>query len=138
MTVDEAVIRLNELRDTMVVDGIYLTVNIHVSKSLKETSSNSKIKFIEDVLSIIENEFGITVAQIKSNSRSRPIVEARHIFYYMLKNSRYEMGLTELGSVFNRAHSSVLHGIKTVNNLIDFNKEFRQNIEKLMFKMSIL
>jgi chromosomal replication initiator protein len=122
----------------MNIEAISITVNVVAAKNIKYTKANTKVKFVEDILNLIEAEFGVNREQIQSQNRLRAIVEARHVLFYLMRNSRFDFGVTEIGLIFNRDHTTVIHGVKQINNLIQFNKEYRNTIEKLMFKMSIL
>jgi hypothetical protein len=56
---------------------------------------------------------------IREKNRKRNIVIARHIFFYIA----YKMGYTTtyLGEYLGWDHASVIHGKKSVNNLLDIN-----------------
>ncbi|MFA9212509.1 MAG: helix-turn-helix domain-containing protein [Candidatus Methylacidiphilales bacterium] len=138
MTVDEAVKKITDLKHSINVDNISLTINITVSKTPQIINTNAKIKFIEEVLKMLEDETGITVYQIKQQNRKREIAEVRQILFYILRYSRFGFGVSELGRFFERDHTTIVHSVKCVNNLMATDYEYKQYVEKLIFKASIL
>lgn len=73
--------------------------------------------------------FKLTIADLRIRTRKREIVEARQVCMWWLKNNT-KQSLNDIGSYFGEFdHATVLHACKTVNNLIDTNKAFKQKIE---------
>lgn len=87
---------------------------------------------------IICNYYNITLQQFNSSSRKREIVQARQIA--MLFYNKYtKLSLADIGTkIGNKDHATVLHACKTINNLIDTDKQIRadiDNIEKQVKKL---
>lgn len=61
--------------------------------------------------------FEMTDVELKGKKRTRHFAMARHIICHLL---RYEYGMTlkEIGLLLNRDHTSVMHGVKTVSDLL--------------------
>ncbi len=72
---------------------------------------------------------------IQTASRKREIVQARQITMYLIKKHT-ELSLSQIGiQVGNRNHTTVLHSINTVKDLMEIDKGFRSDmteIEKLL------
>lgn len=67
-----------------------------------------------------------------SHSRKREFVEIRHLTMYLAKQQVNKASLTFIGqNIDNKDHSSVLYAIKTVANLIETDKNFRERYEKI-------
>ena len=70
----------------------------------------------------------ITMDELKGKARNRHLIVARHICFYILRND-FALSLVEIGRIFNRHHSSIIHAIKNMDFIIEnptFNKyEFR-------------
>lgn len=68
---------------------------------------------------------GCTYEDLVGKWRMREVVIARHVLFHYF---RYEMGmkLNQIGVLFNRDHSSVIHGIKKVQDYIDNQKYYKQ------------
>jgi chromosomal replication initiation ATPase DnaA len=68
--------------------------------------------------------------RIFANTRKREIVFARQVIMYF--GNKYKQGtLRELGDMFGKNHSTALHSIRTINNLIDTNPQIRHDIGKM-------
>ncbi len=84
---------------------------IHRLKGYKEFKHH-------DMYGRILEEYGITEDEIKSSLRDRPIVNIRHaIFYYLRYSKNYNT--CQIGAMFDRDHSSVIHGCKNVESWLD-------------------
>jgi chromosomal replication initiator protein len=59
------------------------------------------------------NYFTLSTADLVSKSRSRPLTQARHIAMYLIRENT-GLSLIKIGEVFNRDHTTALHGIKKV------------------------
>ena len=74
--------------------------------------------------------FGITVEQLKSESRLRNLVDARSICFKVISECSTTT-LTRIGEDFGKNHATVLHGTRKAQNLIETDKEFRNAFEKI-------
>ena len=85
---------------------------------------------MEQIAIEIEEEFGVTLDELKSKSRIRSIVEARHLFCYFAHERGYTY--TYIGKFINRDHSSVINGKSNVTDLRKFNDEFKKKFDRLI------
>ena len=72
------------------------------------------------LLSIILVICGVTSEAFYSDKRGRRLVIARHLFCYI---ARVKLGykLVQIAQFIQRDHTTVMHAIKTVTNLLDIN-----------------
>lgn len=93
-------------------------------KNIKQSVVNPEIYF-----NLISEKLGVSKDLLKSKSRKREIVEARQLFFALLKrDSTYS--LASIGKLLNRDHATVLHSLRAVRDLND--KSFL-NKKKLFF-----
>ncbi len=77
---------------------------------------------------IVAEYFNLDVEDIQSKSRRREIVQARQISMYLSKKYT-DSPLEEIGSrIGKRNHATVIYALKTVKNLMDVDKRFRQQV----------
>jgi chromosomal replication initiation ATPase DnaA len=78
---------------------------------------NKEVKTtIDTIKKIIQDESGID--NILKNSRKRSYVDARRIFYHILRNYHY-LSLDKIGKLCgNRNHATILHSLRDVDFLI--------------------
>lgn len=92
------------------------------------------INFIQKVVSEF---FNIPVHALKDKSRKREIVIARQVAMYFAKELT-EFSLVNIGKNFGgRDHSTVLHSIKAVEDMIKENPGFRTSLEELKARMNV-
>ena len=71
----------------------------------------------EQVIAAIETVTGITPDRLAKAHRDRPIVDARHLAFGFLYLYCPWLCYSEIGRIFNRHHSTVIHSIKTFKAL---------------------
>lgn len=71
---------------------------------------------IRDCIEIVAEANGIAPATLLNQSRWRPIARARQVAMWLSRQST-QRSLSEIGMVFHRDHTTVLHGIRTVEKL---------------------
>lgn len=69
------------------------------------------------ICDLVSGQFKISVSDLQSKSRKKAITIPRQIAMY-LSRKHTEESLADIGKAFNRDHSTVLHSIKVVSNLI--------------------
>lgn len=83
---------------------------------------------IDQIVNIVTSFTGITMEQIKSETRVMDVVYARMILSYHLIKL---MPCKEVGAVINKAYSSVLHQIQKYHDEKEVNKWFRELAERI-------
>jgi chromosomal replication initiator protein len=61
--------------------------------------------------------FGLKREDLVSKSRSRPLTQARHMAMYLMRELT-GLSLIKIGELFERDHSTALHGIKRIETLM--------------------
>jgi chromosomal replication initiation ATPase DnaA len=73
----------------------------------------------------------VPMTTMQTKNRKRPYVEARQISMFFLRKLT-DLSLLEIGKIFNgKDHTTVIHSIETVNDLISVDEEYRKKIEHL-------
>ncbi|MCQ2375675.1 MAG: chromosomal replication initiator protein DnaA [Salinivirgaceae bacterium] len=103
-----------------------------IDKLVKNTSRELSIDYIQK---IVCDYFDLPSEAITSKTRKREIVQARQIAMYFAKN-KTKLSLATIGSqIGGKDHATVLHACKTVNNLIDTDRQFKNYIEEIERKL---
>lgn len=88
---------------------------------------NKDKKTAKEIKKIVANYYGLNVYDLDKKSRKREIIEPRQIAHKIIKDKTIKMSLREVGAeVGGKKHDCVLHSIKTVNNMIDTDKEYKE------------
>lgn len=87
---------------------------------------------INDLKNRICMVYDIAFRDLKSKDVNRFKAEARHVFFFVIKKTT-NMSLEQIGKILNRDHSSVIYGIKKVNNYLDINdKDFNKRFMRIL------
>jgi len=105
-----------------------------IDKFVKSTTREISIDFIQK---LVCDFFNIPAEIINSKTRKREIVQARQLAMYFAKKHT-KASLATIGlHCGNKDHATVLHACRTVNNLIETDKQFRSYVEELDNKLKI-
>ena len=89
----------------------------------------------QNLLSVISFVSGQPENEILGASRARGLVLCRHAYYHI---AREKMGLklAQIGSFFNRDHTTIIHGLTKVKNMIsiddDITIQFIEQVNNLI------
>ncbi len=105
-----------------------------IDKFVKNTTREISIDYIQKVVC---DYFDMPLEAINSKTRKREIVQARQLAMFFskkhTKNSLATIGL----HCGNKDHATVLHACRTVNNLVETDKQFRSYVEDINKKLKI-
>jgi chromosomal replication initiator protein len=79
--------------------------------------------------------FGLRREDLVSKSRSRPLTTARHIAMYLLRELT-GLSLIKIGELFERDHSTALHGIKRIETLMPNRDTVYRQVQELTKKIN--
>ncbi len=79
-------------------------------------------------------QFNVNIEDLKSRSRKRSISYPRQIAMYLTRKYT-EQSLADIGSIYNRDHSTVLHAIKVITREMSRQASVREQIDLLSTKL---
>ncbi|MDY0090448.1 MAG: chromosomal replication initiator protein DnaA [Flavobacteriaceae bacterium] len=105
-----------------------------VEKFVKNVKHEISIDYIQKVVS---DYFQLDIDTLRSKTRKRHVVQARQLAMFFAKKFT-KSSLANIGSqIGNRDHATVLHACKTVDNLVETDKQFRKFVEDIHKKLSL-
>ena len=105
-----------------------------IDKLVKNSKKEISVDYIQKVVC---DYFNLPPDLIQSKTRKREIVQARQIAMYFSK-SMTKSSLASIGALIGgKDHATVLHACKTVNNLMDTDKRFKEQIESIEKKLKV-
>ena len=118
----------------VLIVGPLLTVLTQLNNFMKKNLTRKELcKIIMEEVSMYYN---IPIDEITKETRKREIVQARqfaHTIMYDLYHQSRTMSLQFIDSeIGNKDHATVLHSKKTINNLIDTDKNVRNDFYKIL------
>lgn len=104
-------------------------INFLLGDSNKYYSGNDFI--ISDIKNVVCEFFEVSLCDLEGKSRKREICEPRQIAIYLIMDRTVKLSYRAAGSEFSKDHSTALHCVRTVRNLIDTEPQFKQKIIRL-------
>lgn len=132
------------------LEGVLISLIAHASLNRRELDLELAKQIMKNIVHDIETEVGIdyiqkTVAEyfhlklddLKDKTRKKEIVIARQVAMYFSKEYTNH-SLKSIGYHFGgRDHSTVIHAVQAVNDMIDVNANFRSSLKDLKDKLKI-
>jgi chromosomal replication initiator protein len=92
---------------------------------------------IDYIQKYVSNYFDVSIELLKAKTRKREIVVARQVAMYLAKEYT-NMSLKSIGFHFgNRDHSTVIHAISTVNDMMDTDTKFLAQMEDILKRVKM-
>jgi len=110
---------------------------IHECKKILKDfiNSNSKSINVESIQNTVASYFNLNIQEMLSARRSRSLARPRQIAMYLAKQHTTN-SLPDIGRKFsNRDHTTVIHAVKKINELIDKDEEIRKNVLEIRKKI---
>lgn len=105
-----------------------------VDKYVKSTAKEISIEYIQK---IVCDYFGIPIESINAKTRKREVAQARQICMYFGKKYTH-LSLSTIGvHCGNKHHATVLHACRTISDLYETDKKFKQYIDDLEKRLKI-
>lgn len=126
------------------LEGAMISLIAHSSLSKREFDLSQARKILENIVNNFEKEvdidkiqksvstyFSISVDDLKDKTRRKEVATARQVAMYFAKEYT-DYSLKQIGQYFGgRDHSTVIHAVNCVHNLIDTDKAFKRTVEDL-------
>ncbi len=109
---------------------------IHECKKILKDfiNSNNKSINVEFIQNIVASYFNLNMQEMLSPRRSRSLARPRQIAMYLAKHHTTN-SLPDIGRKFsNRDHTTVIHAVKKIDELIKKDNEIRQNVIEIKKK----
>jgi chromosomal replication initiator protein len=126
------------------LEGALISLIAHSSLSNRDFDLSQARKILENIINNLEKEvdidriqlsvsryFSISVDDLKDKTRRKEVATARQVAMYFAKEYT-DYSLKQIGQYFGgRDHSTVIHAVQCVHNLIDRDKSFRRTVDEL-------
>ena len=100
---------------------------------IEEVEAEVNLDFIQKTVAAY---FGVTVELLKDKTRKKEVVTARQVAMYFAKHHTSHT-LKTIGFHFGgRDHTTVMHSVQTVSDLVDTDKKFREQVAELRKKFA--
>ncbi len=98
---------------------------------LKDVFNQIRVITVDKIQNTVSNYFNISLSEMLSQRRSRPLARPRQVAMYLAKKMTTR-SLPEIGRRFaNRDHTTVIHAVKTITRLSEQDDEMQKNINQI-------
>jgi hypothetical protein len=101
-----------------------------ISETEREFVKNTNNKTVDYIKSLISAYYEVDISIFNSKKRNIESVKPRHMAIYMVKKNT-NLPLVQIGNIFNCDHSTVVHVEKKFTNYIEFDKDFKNEINEI-------
>ena len=132
------------------LEGVIVSLIAHASLAQMDIDLELAKKILKTIVKEIDSEVGIDYIQktvsdffkvdqddLKAKTRKKEIVIARQVAMYFSKDYTNH-SLKSIGYHFGgRDHSTVIHAVQSVNDMLDTDAKFRHSVDELKKKLKI-
>lgn len=112
-----------------------LQINLEVTKKVLAVHDESTTMTIEDIQRLAAEHFKVRVVDLKSKNRSKPLLLARQLAMYLIKNN-LDKSLVEIGRSFGgRDHTTVLNALRKIDKELIKNSDLKKDYEDLQSRI---
>ena len=98
---------------------------------LKDVFNQTRVITVDKIQNTVSNFYNISLNEMLSQRRSRPLARPRQIAMYLAKKMTTR-SLPEIGRRFaNRDHTTVIHAVNTITKLSEKDEEIKNNLNQL-------
>ena len=111
--------------------------SIHDCKRILKDFINSNVKTVnvEFIQNLVASHFNLNIHELLSPRRSRVLARPRQIAMYLSKQYTTN-SLPDIGRKFsNRDHTTVIHAVRKIDELIKKDNEIKQNVIDIKKKL---
>lgn len=91
-----------------------------------------------EITKIVAEILGLEYLQLFQKTRKREIVEARQIAMFVASTQIKTLSLSKIGEYYNKDHATVIHALKTVNNLCETDHLFKEKVDQAIVKYNLI
>ena len=107
-----------------------LELNLELTKRVLSTHDDTTHITISDIQKICAHHFKVTVVDLKSKSRTKPLVIARQVAMLMVKKY-LDKSLVDIGRAFNRDHTTVINALRRIGTQQEKFSDLKKDIDDI-------
>ncbi len=90
---------------------------------------------VSSILSTTASTFGFAVEELKGSSRKRPLVIARQVAMYVVRELT-DLSYPAIGKAFgDKDHTTVMHSVEKIENLMSYNRDVYKQVSEILSKV---
>lgn len=120
---------LNKVKMFSELQGLPITLDL--SKKVLASHDDTATISIEEIQKLTADHFKVRVPDLKSKTRTKPLVTARQVAMYLVKK-HLDKSLVDIGRAFGgKDHTTVMNALRRVEGHITKDTDLKRDIEEL-------
>jgi chromosomal replication initiator protein len=108
-----------------------LEINLDLAKKVLATHDDTTSVTVEDIQKLAADHFRVRIVDLKSASRSRPLVVARQVAMFLIKK-HLDKSLVDIGRAFgDKDHTTVINAIKRTESQLLKDSDLKKDVDEL-------
>jgi chromosomal replication initiator protein len=108
-----------------------LAISMDLAKKVLSTHDDTAVITIEEIQKLTADHFRISIRDLCSKSRTKPIVTARQIAMWLMKK-HLDKSLVDIARAFGKKdHTTVMNALQRVDNALTKDSEIKKYIDEL-------
>lgn len=96
-------------------------------EKVKQMNHANDKSVLDMIVQYVSEKLGVEVDALFGRSRKREIAYARQLCIYLIKR-KTKFTFSDIGRYFNRDHTTVIHSINAIKDLMDVDKNVRKDV----------
>lgn len=120
---------LNKIKMFSELQG--LPIGLDLAKRVLSTHDDIATMTIDDIQKLVADHYKVRVPDLKSKTRTRPLVIARQVAMYLVKK-HLDRSLVEIGRSFGgKDHTTVMNALRRIEDQLSRDSEIKRDLEDL-------
>ncbi len=108
-----------------------LPIDLELAKRVLSTHDDTSSITMDEIQKLTAEHYKVRVPDLKSKTRTKPLVTARHVAMYLVKK-HLDKSLVDIGRAFGgKDHTSVMNALRRIESALSSDSEIKRDIEEL-------
>ena len=108
-----------------------LEINLDLAKRVLVTHDDTTTVTMEEVQKLCADHFKVRISDLKSRTRTKPLVMARQVAMWLTKK-HLDKSLVDIGRAFGgKDHTTVINALRRIESQLSTNSDLKKDIEDL-------
>ena len=99
-----------------------------------EKEKNFKKLTVEEIQAAVARKYSVDISQILSPERTQSLVTPRQLAMFIARKFTTK-GLPEIADQFKKTHSTVIHGVRSIEKRLDVEEDLKASLEEVLSEL---
>ena len=107
-----------------------LNLNLDLAKKVLATHDETMHITVAEIQKICANHYKVSIQDLKSRSRTRPLVTARQVAMFIIKK-HLDKSLVDIGRAFCKDHTTVMSALRRIDTQLSKDSDLKKDIDDI-------